>query len=392
MLFNKNKIRDYYMDIEACVSNIKADPSNKNIEELRDSLNKYFYESECLKLLYTNNSDKMFFGVYAMPIIDADKVIDMITKDNRYVVKKYYLELDSKLFGAELQLTIPEITAVIIHDISHIVNDSVPSEVVKNELDKYLTDNKECIKISDSVHYRELLSYGFRDAMRKITTLFEKDVYEPEGITDEFIDWCNYSDYLKSALSKVNRYGYTSLVDTKGNKFIMLSWIMRLYKDIARNRIPAIKSLERGIELTASQIEKKEFKDIIKRLNRIDDDQLLESFDLELLNKIRYENDLVDKRTGFISLETAESVVDNLKLLTENCHQENEKSDILHSVNNKMNIIQDYVDNTDMTKNEFKQWNKIYKDLSTMRNDLNKDTLFHNNRAMCRKYMKLEDF
>ena len=57
-----------------------------------------------------------------------------------------------------------------------------------------------------------------------------------------------------------------------------------------------------------------------------------------------------------------------------------------------MNIIQDYVDNTDMTKNEFKQWNKIYKDLSTMRNDLNKDTLFHNNRAMCRKYMKLEDF
>lgn len=321
-----------------------------------------------------------------MPIISADKVVDMITSDSRYVVQEYNLELDSKLFGPELQLTIPEITAVIIHDISHIVNDSVASEVVKNELDKYLTDNKECIKISDSVHYREILSYGFRDAMRKTTTLFEKDIYQPEGITDEFIDWCNYSEYLKSALSKVNRYGYTSLIDTQANKFVMLSWVMRLYKDVAHNRIPAIKSLERGIELTPSQIEKKEFKDIIKRLNRIDDDQLLESIDMRLLTSIR---DNMKNKQGFISLDEMESSIYNLKVLSESAEEDH--CSIMHHINNKMSLIQDYVDNNDMTKNEFKQWNQMYKNLSVMRNNINKGSLYKDTRYMCRKYMRLDD-
>lgn len=385
-MINKNKFKDYYMNIEACVSAIKTDPSNSNIQDLKDELNKYFFESICKNIYYTDNSDKMFFGVYVMPIISADKVVDMITSDSRYVVQEYNLELDSKLFGPELQLTVPEITAVIIHDISHIVNDSVASEVVKNELDKYLTDNKECIKISDSVHYREILSYGFRDAMRKTTTLFEKDVYQPEGITDEFIDWCNYSEYLKSALSKVNKYGYTSLIDTQANKFVMLSWVMRLYKDVAHNRIPAIKSLERGIELTPSQIEKKEFKDIIKRLNRIDDDQLLESIDMRLLASIR---DNMKNKQGFISLDEMESSIYNLKVLSESAEEDH--CNIMHHINNKMSLIQDYVDNNDMTKNEFKQWNQMYKNLSVMRNNINKGSLYKDTRYMCRKYMRLDD-
>lgn len=46
-MINKNKFKDYYMNIEACVSAIKTDPSNSNIQDLKDELNKYFFESIC---------------------------------------------------------------------------------------------------------------------------------------------------------------------------------------------------------------------------------------------------------------------------------------------------------------------------------------------------------
>ena len=113
-MLSESKIKDAYEDVEISVTNIMSDPSQKFLNELRDSLNKFFNDSKCKGVIYTNNIDKLFFGIYTMPVIPADDVIKVITTDKRYRVKEYYVELDSKLFSFTVNLTKKEITALLV--------------------------------------------------------------------------------------------------------------------------------------------------------------------------------------------------------------------------------------------------------------------------------------
>lgn len=391
----KDRLRDYYCDIEASVSNLKKMPTQENLSELKNSLNRFFNESNCLGVIFTNNFDKLFFGLYVMPKIPADDIVKIISTDIRYIIKDYYVEIDSRLFKEDINLTDSEITALLVHDIAHLVNNSVPCEVVKADIDEYLRKNHEVIKLSDSVHYKEILSFGFRDALRKSTTIFEKKTYVPDDITDEFIDWCTYSHYIENAFSKINKLGlnYNREVD---NKFIVLSWVLRLYKDVLHNRIPALKTLERCQELTPSQIERKELNNMARRLSRIDDDMLLESTDYNsILSSIR--ETFVNNKTIYGSyniLEAVKNDIVGLMIEKDEC-KENEPDampDLLHRINNKMSLIQDYVDSDkSMGKEEYKQWNNMYKELSIMRNQLSNEKIYVPKRGMYNKYGLQDD-
>ena len=269
-MLTQDKIIDIYSDIEISVQNIQTNQSQSFLNDLKDALNKFFSDSTCEGVIYTPNTDKLFFGVYAMPNIEADEVINAITKDRRYRVKSYYLELDGKLFGQFVGLSHHEITALIVHDIGALVNSSAPSEEVSKQIDKYLADNHESLKLSDLVHYKEILSFGFRDAIRKVTSIFELGKYDPSTDTfAAFIESIPYAKYVASALNKISRigYNYNREVDTK---FVVLSWVLRVYRDVLGYRISALKTLEKMQELTPSQIEKKELNNFARRLNRID--------------------------------------------------------------------------------------------------------------------------
>jgi len=71
----RTKLKDAYDDIEIAIQNIKKDPKQEFILDLQNALNKFF-DAKCLRVLYTNNTDKLFFGIYAMPKIDAEQVIN----------------------------------------------------------------------------------------------------------------------------------------------------------------------------------------------------------------------------------------------------------------------------------------------------------------------------
>ena len=270
-MLTQAKIKDIYDDIEICVQNIQAKPTQANLDDLKDALNKFFPDSVCEGVIWTPNQDKLFFGLYVMPKIEADDVIKAITDDKRYRVSSYYVEIDGKLFGQFLNLNHHEITALILHDVGALINSSAPSEEVVKQIDTYLADNHEVLKLSDLVHYKEMLSFGFRDALRKVTSIFELGKYNPSTDTfADFIDWVPYAQNVINALDKISRmgYNYNREVDTR---FVVLSWVMRVYKDVLGYRISAIKTLEKMQELTPSQIEKKELNNFARRINRIDD-------------------------------------------------------------------------------------------------------------------------
>ena len=111
---------DRYEDLLNAIDAVKESPTSDHVEELRLGLNKildtFGDKTECIGMVYTQNLDKLFFGLYVMPSIPCDTVINIITGDRKYIIKQFYLELDSRLFGLDLALTTPEIAALILHD------------------------------------------------------------------------------------------------------------------------------------------------------------------------------------------------------------------------------------------------------------------------------------
>lgn len=388
----KEKLKNIYIDIEADIANIQKDPTLDNIENLKHDLNKFFSDSKCTRVIYTSNVDKLFFGVYAFPKVTGEDLIDIMFKKKRFIVKEYEVELDSKLFNGGAYLTSGEITALLLHDIGHLVLDSVPAETVKREIDHYLADNNDTLKIPESVHYRGILAYGFADAMRKYTTIFEEDHYVASGITDEFIDWVDFKELINSAFTKISGMWFNHNREIR-NKFITLSWVLRIYKNIKSNRIPGLMAIKRCVELSPSKIEKRELENMGKRVSRIDDDALLESsesFEEEnLLNEVRAALQYPNGKMQYNIMESIQNDIDDM-LLKQQSIEYNEPdglADLLNSMNCKLSCIQDYVDSDpSMTKNEYKQWNEMYKTLGKRRYDLIKGKLFENDPKIINTY------
>lgn len=373
----KTKLKDAYDDIEIAIQNIKKDPKQEFILDLQNALNKFF-DAKCLRVLYTNNTDKLFFGIYAMPKIDAEQVIKIITGGEKYVIDQYYLELDSKLFQEDINLSSKEIAALLMHEVYNLVSDAAPCESVCKAIDAHLTKNNDVLKISDSIHYMELLSYGFRDAVRKFITIFDKKEVDNNPVMNDFFEWCGYEQNIKSAFNKIalNWYNYNKEIN---NKFIVLAWVLRVYKNVRDNRIPALMMIDRCKQLSPSKIEIKELDNIARRLNRIDDDALIES--VGTAKHILYEEVKSSILPNKKMKSVPEAMEDDLvKIAMEQQNALDNEPDaipmLMANINSKLAYIQDYVENNQLTKEEFKQLDRMYKELTVKRDQLFKGDLY----------------
>ena len=389
----KSQIKDAYDDIEVAILNIKTAPIQKHLTDLQYAFNKFFSDSNCLGIIYTNNTDKLFFGDYIMPKIEADRVIATITSDHKLIVKDYYVELDSQLFSAKFGLTEQEIAAMLVHDVGTLVNNSGPAEVVVKNLNQYLVDNKETLRLSNLIHYKEMLSFGFRDALRKVTSLFEIGKYDDtEDTMGDFIDWVPYKKFIISGMEKLNRQGQLFFNREVRDKFVVLSWVLRVYNDVVGYRIATTRMLDRFQELTPSQIEKKEMNNFVRRLNRIDDDMLLESTEETYLINIRNKKFPVSSNV-LDCLDIAKNDLVGIVLKQENLdpNEPDAIPDLLHSINNSMTMIKDYAENNVDDKDTFKQWNAMFQELDKRRRQITKMKAYVPQRKMINTYKAQAD-
>ena len=360
-----------FSEFEKILFNIKANPTPNLLVRLKNELNDFFRDSKCKEVIYTNNSDKLFFGMAVIPMINGNDIYDIIQDDRPYRVNEYYLELDSKLFGEMLNLNSKELTAVLLHEVGHMVNDSSPMEKVRTELDTYLASNKESIVMSKSIHYKEILTYGIKDALRKLTSVFECN--DDEIIADEFVYRCGYGEHLESAFRKICRNGYNINKDVD-NKIIVLSWTLRLYKDIRIRRIAAIKTLNKGKSLTPSKLEKKEMDNVIRRLERIDDDALLESAIAEIQDKYY----TAIRQLKYKGIRGLEDDLYEYNLRIKNLETEADALLILRQVNSKISIIDDYIATENLDDHEKKRWSNLINKYEMVREELSKKALYQN--------------
>ena len=236
---------------------------------LKNELNKFFVKAKCFDILYTENTDKLFFGMRVYPVFNSDDIVNVLKDDKPLVITGYYVELDSKLFDPMLNLSERELTAMLLHEVGHIVCDVETIDEVKKQVDMYLAASDDYLSDKYSKSYKEVLAYAMKDSIIKIGSIFSK-IGNTEIIADSYVAACGYGPELASAFRKISR---SSIYLNKNvdNRLIAISWALRLKNEFNTTRLPAIKTLNKAKQLTASKLEERELTYVSNSLNKMQD-------------------------------------------------------------------------------------------------------------------------
>ena len=343
----------------------KADLADLN--NLKKELNKFFKDSKCTNVYYTDNTDKMFFGMNVAANIDADDIYDYLTGNEDVRIGSYMIELDSKLFNPLLGLSPEELTAITLHEVGHLINDTTPMVNARNYLTSYLTDNKETLSMSDSIHYKEILAYGLKDFLSKDRSIFYT-TDEDEVLADEFVRGCGYDKYLDTAMKKIIRNNSKLYMDCDIAKFTTFAWTLRLYKGLRFRRVGAIKTLAKAKQLTASKIEQREMENVARRINRIDDASLLESTQDKVKAKMR--------KMRYDSMRSLEDDYYELNMRIRNVEDEDDALYLMRQINTRLGIMEDYLNSEDLDEKEKKRWFDTIDKFKSLRDKLSKTIVY----------------
>lgn len=333
--------------IENTLANLDEDHSSSALDKIKTELNKLFIKSKCKAVYYTQNTDKLFFGMRVYVDMDGNKALEMLGDNHSDVFSGYYVEIDSKLCDPMLYLNGRELTAVLMHEIGHIAYDTSTVDEVRNQIDTYYARSGEYVNLKASRGVRELLAYALKDAVQKAGSIFAK-CGNTEIVADSFVASIGYGPDLESALIKI-RTGISYMRKEIDNRFIALSWVLRVSLEFDLFRVPALKTLNKATYLTGSKLEKKELQYASKILSQMDE-PVTEGF----FDSIRdhFSKRAMDwKRSGIRGIKND---VYELQLRIRTAEDIDELMSIIRQCNTDVAIIQDYLteDIPDTERNE----------------------------------------
>lgn len=339
---------------------------SKDLYDLRKELCKFFDESKCTNVIFTRNTDKIFFGMNVVALIEPNNINAIYHSDDEFIINEYIVEIDSKLLSEELNLNTSEILAILLHEVGHLVNNNTPIDKVRSTMDVYLTNTDDILPIKKTAQYNEILVFATLDLLHKYTSLFEKDLHK-EIIADEFVIKCGYGDELQSALNKIVKNKY-SLVNNVDDKLSVFKWTMRLYKDIKHRRIPAIMALKRASKLTGSELQKRQYATLLDAVNRVETETPLLEFSFD--NMKRKYLDKINK----IKIKGIRGLKDDLyeiRVMAKNVDLYDDALIIIRRINTNMSIIEDFLsENQDLDDATKQEMLDILSDYSDIRSKL----------------------
>lgn len=355
-------------NFDRAMSHLKNGQTNRACKELKTELNKFFKGSTCKEVIFTKNTDKLFFGMTTYCEMTTGQVTEAIFGDQPVRIQKYSIEIDSKLLDMGLQIR--ELTAVLLHEVGHVVNDSMPIEEVRRGMDKYMAEYESNLDIKKAEDLVPFFRFAIRDTIRKTTSLFNRN--DEEILADEFVFRCGYGAELESAFRKI-KANALSINSNMTNKFITLQWALQIYTNIGVHRLGAIKTLNRVKELSGSEYEKKEADQVITALKG--KTPVYESADVvhedskrTLAAKLR--------RKGLRSME--EDLYE-YQMRSRNVEDENEAIVLMRQINARMSTLDSYIyDSANLDKRDVARWQDLYDRYAVLRNELSKKTVYNN--------------
>lgn len=364
---DKAKTNYDFNDLLTIIDSLKQDADPDVLRNFAYELNMFFRDVKCEGVLYTNNTDLDFFGVYVQPVLKEKDIYPLLVSDYTTTIEKYYVELDSKLFNPVLGLTNREILAIILHDIGSMINSSGPIDRAVKEIDLYLDMTNDVLRTTDNVNYVAILTFGLKDLLHKLTSIFTADLTSNVAI-DDFIMSCGFINELNSAISKLKKFGYLNMFSEGGSPSTIIAWTIRIYNDIKGQRIRTIRLLRKAASYTPVRLVKREMNHMITALSRIDDSSILESVFDDV--KLKYQS--MTKKFTMSSIKDIEEDYYDYAVTLQNVNDEDDALLLLHKINSRMSVIDGVLndDNPQITDRERRAFVDLYQRYNQLRNDV----------------------
>lgn len=361
-----------FQALEGISANYVATPDQ--LVTIKKELNRFFKDSNCKEVLYTTNTDKMFFGIKIVPIIDVDSIFEYLIDDEDIRIDSYIVEFDSKLFDPIMNLSAVELAAVLVHEVSRLVGDSTPMMNARNAMNRYLAANRDHIKITQSVHYKEILAYGLKDYLSKCGSLFYIDD-KTEIYADEFAAAYGFSNPLSDAYDKIHNANMKLYENSEVSKFITFAYALTIYKNLRVHRVGSIHVMTRAKLLTGSRLERMEMENVIRRVKRIDDESILEG---AMTDTLRLKLKEKMKKNRLNNMRTLDNAFYELNLQLRNVDTEEDALYLMRQINTNISIIEEYMNSVDCDEWEKDRWSDCLKKFTELREKLSNNVIYKN--------------
>lgn len=373
------QIRYDFTDMEYACSEIIGSDGRKGLDDLKQGLNKFFKDSTCREIIFTR-SDSLFFGMCVYPHVDKELVTAILQDENRIRFNAYSIEIDSKILHPSLAITPGELLAMILHEVGHIVNDPGPVDEVRKVIALQLTKNGDSLNIPKTAQYYTILSYGIKDTVRKMTSMFF--IYKNgEVLADEFVHMCGYGEDLNSIFDKICKSSM-KLNDKSVNRLTSLAWSLSVYKELKIKRVPALRLLAKMKGITGSAIEKREIEIMENAIKNIDDNNILEYCDYNDIGNYCIFTE--QERGKFRQTKWAElrkqATIKNMKKFEEDLYEykmrirhiadEDDAYYLMRMINTRISVIEDFLDHGNLNEEERKRWWKLLDSYYSLRDEL----------------------
>ena len=83
-----------FAKFDEIMEKLLENPNGAVLKELQKELNNFFKDSRCLEVLYTFNTDKVFFGMCVIPRVTAEKANKILATEDKVRFDEYFLEID----------------------------------------------------------------------------------------------------------------------------------------------------------------------------------------------------------------------------------------------------------------------------------------------------------
>lgn len=389
-MLDKNKEQEIFYDISEAINDCKRNPNDiKKAEVIRKLLNQSSIlggyndkDVKCTKVIFNENVDKPFFGIMVIPRIKNIK--DFILYPNRvYKILDYRVEIDGKLFSQYCFNNI-EVALIMIHEIYGAICDSSVPTVIKDAINVYLANIDEVELNANSIDYNyELFEVGIEDAIRKVNSLFFKDMCCVEEIHNDYID--NVLDNMRVEFKTVtDRIIKTrSYMDKKYlGRFAILSWILKIFKSMKFIRMDALNILLDSIHYEPSQL-------VISQINKmIHSLKYVKKGDAKsYLNESVVSESFKDfisslgSKYKYNAYKTLEDELYEYSLKVKNVELNDEALYLLREINTRISLISEYVMNysdaeTDKDKLMLKNYKELLDKYNKLRSELVKKTTY----------------